>query len=80
MEPVDLFFARATAQHVLQVIVAGKTIVAQGSLPGVDLQTVENELRSSYRQSMANHGALIRDWPPIEAALAEWNRAYIGCC
>lgn len=80
VEPVDLFFARATAQHVLQVIVAGKTIVAHGSLPGVDLQTVENELRSSYRQSVRDHGALIRDWPQIEAALAEWNRAYIGCC
>ena len=80
VEPIDLFFARATAQHVLEVIVAGKTIVAHGNLPGVDLQAAENQLRSSYRQSMQDHVALTRDWPRIEAALAEWNGAFIGCC
>tara|TARA_R110002020_G_scaffold8966_6_gene35953 strand:- start:146 stop:1597 length:1452 start_codon:yes stop_codon:yes gene_type:complete len=80
VEPVDLFFARATARHVLQVIVAGQTIVANGNLPNVDLQAAENQLRSSYRQSMQDHAALTRDWPRIEAALAEWNAAFIGCC
>lgn len=80
VEPVDLFFARANARHVLQVIVAGKTIVAQGCLPGIDLQAVENELRSTYRQSVRRFDALSRDWPLIEAALAQWNMAYNGCC
>ncbi|MDZ7875582.1 MAG: amidohydrolase family protein [Rhizobium sp.] len=80
VEPVDLFFARANARHVLQVIVAGKTIVAQGRLPGIDLDALENELRSSYRQSVRRFETLRRDWPLIETALAEWNQAYNGCC
>lgn len=80
VEPVDLFFARANARHVLQVIVAGKTIVAQGRLPGMDLDALENELRSSYRQSVRRFETLRRDWPLIETALAEWNQAYYGCC
>jgi len=80
LEPVDLFFARANARHVLQVIVAGKTIVAQGRLPGIDLDALENELRSSYRQSVRRFETLRRDWPLIETALAEWNQAYNGCC
>lgn len=80
VEPVDLFFARANARHVLQVIVAGKTVVAQGNLPGIDLQAVENELRITYRQSVRRFDALSRDWPLIEAALAKWNLEYNGCC
>lgn len=80
VKPIDLFFARANARHVLQVIVAGKTIVAQGSLPGIDLQALEHELRSTYRQSVRRFDTLSRDWPLIEAALAEWNQAYNGCC
>lgn len=80
VEPVDLFFARANARHVLQVIVAGTTIVAQGSLPAIDLETVENELRRTYRQSVRQFEALSRNWTLIEAALANWNQAYNGCC
>lgn len=78
--PLDLFFARATAAHLLQVIVAGRTIVADGRVSDIDLATIEKELRSSYRQSTADFETLTRHWPAIEAALAHWNMSYIGCC
>jgi len=38
--PVDLVFARATSAHVAQLIVAGRQVVHDGRLTGVDLDAV----------------------------------------
>ena len=78
--PVDLFFARATARHIRKVVVAGRTIVENGTLPDVDLAAIETELRRSYRESVKKFDALAGSWPVIEDALVQWHRSFDGCC
>ncbi|MCJ7997858.1 amidohydrolase family protein [Rhizobium cremeum] len=80
VEPVDLFFARAATRHVRKVVVAGRTIVENGTLPHVDLAALEAGLRRSYRDSVRKFDALVETWPVIEDALGQWHRSFDGCC
>ncbi len=45
LDPLDLLFARAAKRHVRELIVAGRTIVRDGAVVGVDLEAVHRELR-----------------------------------
>lgn len=76
--PLDLVFARATAAHVREVVVAGRRIVAEGRVTGLDLPAAEAELRARYRASVPHH-PLLRAWPRYEAALRDWYARRIGC-
>jgi cytosine/adenosine deaminase-related metal-dependent hydrolase len=74
--PIDLLFARATAAHVDQLYVAGRPIIAEGRLTGVDLAATEAALRAQYRERMPGRAAFLAAWEEIAPAAAE---AY-GCC
>jgi cytosine/adenosine deaminase-related metal-dependent hydrolase len=79
-DPVDLFFARASTKHVKQVIAAGRHIVVNGTLVGIDLDAVEADLRARYRKSVGRFHDLGAAWPHFEAAMARWADRYMGCC
>ena len=52
VEPVDLVFARATAAHVDRLIVAGRDVVRDGRLAGVDLDAAEaRRCAQAYRDA-----------------------------
>ena len=52
VEPIDLLFARARAAHVDSLYVAGRAVVADGRLVGVDLEATEAMLRAQYREGL----------------------------
>jgi cytosine/adenosine deaminase-related metal-dependent hydrolase len=80
VEPIDLVFARASATHVSQLLVAGREIVRDGRLTGVDLDAAEGELRSQYRARLPSRAAFLAAWGDLEPAVAEHYREGLGCC
>lgn len=80
VDPIDLLFARATAAHIEEVVVAGRSIVKNGRVLGVDLPAAEDELRARYRQQAGRFAELDAAWPQIETALEGWFRDHAGCC
>lgn len=79
VETLDLLFARATKRHLRELIVAGRSVVRDGSLTGVDLPAAQAELRDRFRAEMPARRSLWQALPDFEAAL---RRHYLrlGCC
>ncbi|MDR5173002.1 amidohydrolase family protein, partial [Methylobacillus flagellatus] len=80
IDPIDLFFARGTAAHIREVIVAGRTIVRDGQVVGVDIDAVESELRDLYGRQRGCFSALENAWPRIEPAVRHWFGSHGSCC
>ena len=66
VNPIDLLFARGTLSAVLDVVVAGRTIVRDGQLTGVDLALMEAEQRRLQRTGLPRYRAFERAWTPFE--------------
>lgn len=79
VDPLDLLFARGNSLAIKDVVVAGRTIVRDGTLTGIDLAAVETELRILYRQSVPRFAAFEKAWRPFEAGISGWF-AMQGCC
>jgi len=78
--PVDLVFARATMAHVAQLIVAGREILRDGRLTGVDLDAAHAALREDYRRNMPSRAPFLSAWNSLESGVARFYRGRIGCC
>lgn len=79
VDPLDLLFARATKSHVRELIVAGRTVVRDGVVLGVDLDAAHRALRDACRAAMPGRAGLWRAMPGFEAAVAGYYRR-VGCC
>ena len=73
----DLFFARATAAHVIDVWASGRQVVHKGHVLGIDLDAAEASLRAAYRAGLSTTEPLRAVWQQIEKAIGEH---YQGCC
>lgn len=80
LDPIELLFARGSHAHLKQLIVAGRIIVLDGKIVGVDLAAAQRELRAAYRAAMPSRAGLIAAWPDFEAALCAHYQARLGCC
>jgi hypothetical protein len=79
VDPLSLFFARGNAAFIRDVVVAGRKIVADGKTTGVDLPTIEKELRTMYRTSVKSYSAFAETWPRFEVPLRHWFEDRCGC-
>jgi hypothetical protein len=61
------------------VIVAGRKIVEDGVVIGVDLPQIERELTSYYKTNLSRYDQLECSWPTIETEIARWFVGYLGC-
>jgi cytosine/adenosine deaminase-related metal-dependent hydrolase len=80
VDPLDYVFARATARHIAEVVVAGRTIVEDGRVTGIDLDAVHADLRAQYRKGMPDRAPFLAAWSDIEPAAATYFRGMSGCC
>ncbi len=78
--PVDLVFARATMAHVVRLFVAGREILRDGRLTGVDLDAIHAAVRESYRRNMPSRAPFLGAWSDLEAGVAQFYRSRLGCC
>lgn len=80
VDPLDLLFARASRSHIRELIVAGRSIVADGKVLGVDLDATHRELRAHYRAGLKDRAGLQVALPTLERAIAGHYAMRLGCC
>jgi cytosine/adenosine deaminase-related metal-dependent hydrolase len=79
LDPADLFFARATARHIHEVIVAGRTVVRDQRLLGIDLPAARREVLSRMKAGAASAASLAAALPHLDRALGEHMERQFGC-
>jgi cytosine/adenosine deaminase-related metal-dependent hydrolase len=79
VDPLDLLFARGNSTAVRTLVVEGRVVVRDGTPTGVDLNSVEVELRNGYRAVLSSHESLLGAWPMLSQALAKWFRNDFHC-
>lgn len=80
VNPKDYLFCRATAGHIVKMLVGGRVVVEQGQLSGVDLAALENQLRQEFRAELANCADLRAHWDEIERGIESFYHEQLGCC
>ena len=53
-DEIEILLARASSRHVRELIVAGRPVVRDGSLAGIDLPELERELMERARRALAD--------------------------
>jgi cytosine/adenosine deaminase-related metal-dependent hydrolase len=79
VNPIALLFSRGHSNIVRDVIVAGRKIVEDGVVIGVDLPQIERELTSYYKANLSRYDQLERSWHTIETEIARWFVGYLSC-
>jgi len=78
-DPLRLVLSRATARHIRQLIVAGRTIVKDGAVLGVDVATARAEVLGRMRHAMAKKAAIVEVLLLLESAVAKYFEPSPGC-
>jgi 5-methylthioadenosine/S-adenosylhomocysteine deaminase len=79
IDPLILVLTRATARHVRELIVAGRTVVKDGALIGVDLSAARTEVLSQMRHGMADKAQIGTVLPLLEQAIARHYEPNPSC-
>ena len=66
---IELLFAKARQEHVKQLFVAGREIVRDGAVTGVDLPALEAELLATLREAAETTADIRAAMPELRAAL-----------
>jgi cytosine/adenosine deaminase-related metal-dependent hydrolase len=80
LDPIDLVFARAARRHVRELIVAGRTIVRDGRVLGVDLDAAHHEMRDQFRAGLDARAGFRAALPAFEDAVRRHYTMRLGCC
>ncbi|MGB7120388.1 MAG: amidohydrolase, partial [Bradyrhizobium sp.] len=79
LDPVNLVFARATARHISELIVAGRTVVRDHRVLGIDLEAARREVVLRMRAgqpAMASLGAAL---PHLDHAIRGQMEGQFSC-
>jgi cytosine/adenosine deaminase-related metal-dependent hydrolase len=79
IDPLLLALTRATAGHVRELIVGGRTVVKDGTVTGVDAAAARAEVLSRMRQAMPGKAALAAALPLLERAIAKHYEPNPSC-
>jgi cytosine/adenosine deaminase-related metal-dependent hydrolase len=79
VDPLVLMLTRATARHVRELIVAGRTVVKDGVLPGIDLLAARGEVLSQMRHAVPGKAHIAAALPLLEQAIARHYEPNPSC-
>jgi cytosine/adenosine deaminase-related metal-dependent hydrolase len=79
IDPLLLVLTRATARHVRELIVGGRTVVKDGTVIGVDAAAARAEVLGRMRQAMPGKAALAAALPLLERAIAKYYQPNPSC-
>jgi cytosine/adenosine deaminase-related metal-dependent hydrolase len=71
IDALDLMLTRATARHIRELIVGGRTVVKDGSVIGVDADGARAEVLRRMRHAMRDKATLAAALPLLERAIAK---------
>ncbi len=78
-DPLQMVLTRATARHIRALIVAGRTVVKDGTVTGVDAGAARLEVIERMRGSMADKAELAAALPMLEKAIAKHFEPAAAC-
>lgn len=79
-EETDVLLARARAEHVRALVVAGRPVLRDGRLTGLDLPAAEAELTAQLKRHAADLRAAKPDLDAYRSALRRFYAADGHCC
>jgi cytosine/adenosine deaminase-related metal-dependent hydrolase len=79
IDALDLVLTRATARHIRELIVGGRTIVKDGSVIGVDADGARAEVLRRMRHAMRDKATLAAALPLLERAIAKHFEPNSSC-
>ena len=74
LDEAALLARRATSHHLKRLVVAGRTVVDGGSLTGIDLESVHNEMNAQVRRGMPE----FQSWQQVATRFREKMKVYYG--
>ncbi|HZP79054.1 MAG TPA: amidohydrolase family protein [Pseudolabrys sp.] len=80
VDPLELMLARATASHIRELIVAGRSVVKDGVVQGIDHAAARSEVLTQMRAGMAANDALARALPALAKVMASFYEPEAPCC
>jgi cytosine/adenosine deaminase-related metal-dependent hydrolase len=80
LPPVGLVLARARARHIRELIVAGRSVVRDGVVLGIDHAGVTEELRGQLRVGLRGQETLRAALGHLECVLAREYGSPAWCC
>jgi 5-methylthioadenosine/S-adenosylhomocysteine deaminase len=79
LDPVDLVFSRATARHMRELIVAGRTVVRDGRVLGIDLEAARREVMLRMRAGQPAMATFAAALSHLDRAMAEHMERQFSC-
>jgi cytosine/adenosine deaminase-related metal-dependent hydrolase len=79
IDALQLVLTRATARHIRELIVGGKTVVRDGVVTGVDAVAARAELADRLRAGMVDKAAIAAALPALEQGIAKHFEPSPGC-
>ena len=79
LDPVDIVFSRATARHMRELIVAGRTVVQDGSVLGIDLEAARKEVMLRMRAGQPAMATFAAALSHLDRAMAEHMERQFSC-
>jgi 5-methylthioadenosine/S-adenosylhomocysteine deaminase len=80
LDPLDLLFARTTARHVHELIVAGRPIVRDGRVLGIDYPALREDMLARLRSLTAQNAAFAAAVGDLDRAVRYHFEAETPCC
>jgi cytosine/adenosine deaminase-related metal-dependent hydrolase len=80
IDPINLLFSRATAKHISELMVGGRTVVRNRQVQGIDLPSVRHEILAQMRAGMAANETLVAALAALERAIARHYLSEAPCC
>ena len=79
LDPVDIVFSRATARHMCELIVAGRTVVQDGRVLGIDLEAARKEVMLRMRAGQPAMATFAAALSHLDRAMAEHMERQFSC-
>jgi cytosine/adenosine deaminase-related metal-dependent hydrolase len=80
LDPRDLLFGRTAMRHIHELIVAGRTVVKDGQVAGVDYPAMRDDLLTQLRAGIAANASLGPALAELERAVAAHYHVEAPCC
>ncbi|MGC1445673.1 MAG: amidohydrolase family protein [Xanthobacteraceae bacterium] len=80
IDALDLVLTRATARHIRELIVNGRTVVRDGVVIGADLPSARAEVLAQMRAGARDNAALAAALPELDRALLMHFEPDSACC
>lgn len=81
VDPLDLLLCRGAASHIRELIVAGRTVVRDGRLAGIDHPALKAELLASFRAKLLAEDGFAEALPSLERAVtSHFGAGAFDCC